>query len=86
VLGAEHPDTLTSMSNLATSHQKAGRVAQAIPLFETAYRLRKANLGPSHVETRKSMAELRAAYIMAGRNAEADAILADPRAGVSGPP
>ncbi|MGY1947719.1 tetratricopeptide repeat protein, partial [Nocardia asiatica] len=34
VLGADHPDTLGSRNNLASAYQAAGRVAEAIPLYE----------------------------------------------------
>ncbi|WP_181725773.1 tetratricopeptide repeat protein, partial [Nocardia gipuzkoensis] len=30
ILGAEHPDTLTSRNNLASTYQAAGRTAEAI--------------------------------------------------------
>ena len=33
-LGPDHPDTLTSMNNLATGYQAAGKLDLALPLFE----------------------------------------------------
>ncbi|MCL6503968.1 MAG: serine/threonine-protein kinase, partial [Pirellulales bacterium] len=35
-LGPEHPDTLTSMNNLALAYQAAGRLDEALPLYEQA--------------------------------------------------
>ena len=33
-LGPDHPDTLTSMNNLAAAYQAAGKMDKALPLFE----------------------------------------------------
>ena len=33
-LGADHPDTLTALNNLADAYQVAGRTADAIALLE----------------------------------------------------
>ena len=35
-LGADHPDTLTSLNNLAGAYMAAGKLPQALPLFEQA--------------------------------------------------
>ena len=37
VLGPDHPDTLVSQNNLADAYQEAGRVAEAIPLYEQTW-------------------------------------------------
>ena len=34
MLGPDHPDTLNARNSLAAAYQAAGRVAEAIPLFE----------------------------------------------------
>ncbi|MFD4743236.1 tetratricopeptide repeat protein, partial [Streptomyces virginiae] len=34
VLGADHPDTLTSRNNLAGAYESAGDLGRAIPLYE----------------------------------------------------
>ena len=57
-LGADHPDTLTSMNNLATGYQAAGKLDLALPLFEETLKLRKAKLGPDHPDTLTSMNNL----------------------------
>ena len=44
-LGAEHPETLASMSHLAAALQDAGRVDEAISLFESTLSKRIAVLG-----------------------------------------
>ena len=57
-LGPDHPDTLTSMNNLATGYQAAGKLDLALPLFEQTLKLRKAKLGPDHPDTLTSMNNL----------------------------
>jgi tetratricopeptide (TPR) repeat protein len=73
-LGPEHPDTLTSMSNLAVAYQTAGRLAEALPLYEQTLELRKAKLGPEHPETLRSMNNFAGAFESAGRLDEAEAL------------
>ena len=50
-LGPDHPDTLTSMNNLARYAQAAGKLDLALPLYEETLKLRKAKLGPDHPDT-----------------------------------
>ena len=38
-LGPEHPDTLTSMNNLAAAYRGAGKLDLALPLFEETLKL-----------------------------------------------
>ena len=54
-LGPEHPDTLTSMHNLATAYRAAGRTAEAIELHEETLRLQREQLGLEHPNTLSSM-------------------------------
>jgi non-specific serine/threonine protein kinase/serine/threonine-protein kinase len=61
-LGADHPDTLTSMNNLARGYQEDGKVHLALPLFEETLKLRRARLGDGHRDTLTSMNNLAAAY------------------------
>jgi tetratricopeptide (TPR) repeat protein/tRNA A-37 threonylcarbamoyl transferase component Bud32 len=70
-LGADHPDTLRSMNNLALSYYALGRHAEALKLHEEALALRKAKLGPDHPNTLGSMNNLAASYAALGRHAEA---------------
>ena len=48
MLGADHPDTLTSRNNLATAYVHAGRTAEAIPLHEQVLAAFERVLGPDH--------------------------------------
>ena len=51
VLGAEHPDTLTSRNNLAGAYQTAGRLGEAIPLYEQTLTDSERVLGAEHPNT-----------------------------------
>ena len=88
VLGPDHPYTLTLRSNLAAAYQAAGRLAEAIPLFEQVLAGRERVLGPDDPDTLTSRSNLAVAYADAGRVAEAirlhDQALAD-RERVLGP-
>ena len=70
-LGAGHPDTLTAQNNLAAAYRDAGRLAEAIPLFERTLAARERLLGPDHPSTVNSVGNLANAYRDAGRLAEA---------------
>ena len=70
-LGPDHPDTLTSMNNLAVGYQAAGKLDKALPLFEETLALRKAKLGPDHPDTLTSMNNLASGYQAAGKLDEA---------------
>lgn len=61
-LGPDHPDTLTSMGNLALGYQAAGQLDLALPLLEETLRLEQATLGPDHPETLTSMGNLAFGY------------------------
>jgi hypothetical protein len=74
-LGPDHPDTLTSMNNLASSYAAAGRTQEALMLKEETLQLRKAKLGPDHPDTLTSMNNLAASYIDAGQAAKPSALL-----------
>jgi Tetratricopeptide repeat len=61
VLGPDHPDTATSLDDLATLLRNQGDPAAARPLFERALAIRERVLGPDHpdtVATRRALAEL----------------------------
>lgn len=67
LLGINHPDTLASMSRLATCYRVAGKLDQALPLYEETLRLRKAVLGPDHPKTLESMNNLAGGYRQTGK-------------------
>ena len=69
--GPDHPDTLYALHNLAVSCSDAGRLDEAIPLFEEVVRLRKAKLGPDHPFTLASADGLAGACLDARRWSEA---------------
>ena len=71
VLGETHPDTLTSRNNLAAAYQAAGRLDEAIPLYERTLADRERVLGETHPDTLTSRNNLAAAYQAAGRLDEA---------------
>jgi len=63
VLGADHPDTLTSRNNLAGAYESAGRLDQAIPLYERTLADRERVLGADHPQTLTSRNNLERARI-----------------------
>jgi serine/threonine protein kinase/tetratricopeptide (TPR) repeat protein len=73
-LGLDHPDTLTSRSNLAAALRDAGRVSEAIALDEATLKVRTTKLGPDHVETLMSCNNLAIKYVDVGRLKEAIAL------------
>ena len=70
-LGPDHPDTLSSMNQLAISYGDMGRYDDALKLREETLGLRKARLGPNHPDTLISMNNLANSYDDLGRHAEA---------------
>ena len=74
VLGHDHPDTLTSDSNLAVAFWHAGRTAEAIALHESTLKRREAKLGPDHRDTLGTRSNLALAYRTAGRLADSIAL------------
>ncbi|KAB8238883.1 Tetratricopeptide repeat-domain-containing protein [Aspergillus alliaceus] len=72
VLGPGHPDTLTSMANLASTYRKQGRWKEVKELDVQALNTRKQVLGPEHPDTLTSMANLALTYWNQGRWKEAE--------------
>jgi hypothetical protein len=67
VLGAEHPDTLTSMANLASTYRNQGRWKEAEELEVQVIETRKRVLGEENPDTLTSMANLAWTYSNQGR-------------------
>jgi len=74
VLGAEHPDTLTSMAKLASTYRRQGRWVQAEELLVQVMKTSKRVLGPEHPDTLTIMASLAETYRDQGRWSEAEAL------------
>jgi hypothetical protein len=58
VLGNEHPDTLTSMNNLAFTLKSQNRDEEALSLLVTCFQLHKQVLDEQHPHTKSSLATL----------------------------
>ena len=74
LLGPGHPDTLNSRNSLAAAYLAAGRIGDAIPLFEQTLAVLQRQLGPDHPDHPDTLIlqnNLAAAYQDAGRVAEA---------------
>jgi len=75
VLGSEHPDTLTSISNLALTYWNQGRWKEAETLGIQVVETRKKVLGSEHPETLISMGNLAFTWKSQGRVEDALALL-----------
>jgi tetratricopeptide (TPR) repeat protein len=72
VLGEEHPDTLTSMANLASTYWNQGRWTEAEKLDVQVMETRKRVLGEEHPSMLTSIANLASTYRNQGRWTEAE--------------
>jgi hypothetical protein len=72
VLGDEHPDTLTSISNLALTYKSQGRWKEAEELQVQEMQITKRVLGDEHPSTLTSMSNLALTYKSQGRWKEAE--------------
>ena len=61
-LGPDHPDTATSLNNLADLYDSQGRYAEAEPLYRRALAIREQALGPDHPDTATSLNNLARLY------------------------
>ena len=72
VLGLEHPDTLSSIANLALTYWNQGRWKEAEELQVQVVEMGKRVLGPEHPHTLTIMANLTSTYQDQGRWKEAE--------------
>ncbi len=72
LLGAEHPDTLASVNNLALLYANQGRHGEAEPLLKEALRDSERVLGAEHRTTLASVNNLALLYRSQGRHGEAE--------------
>lgn len=70
-LGLEHPDTATSVNNLAMLYEKQGRHKESLPLLERALGICERSMGAEHPDTLISLNNLAIGYLNAARFAEA---------------
>jgi len=76
-LGADHPDTLTSMANLASTYRNQGRWQEAENLVVHVMEATKEKLGADHPDTLSSMANLAFTYREQKRWKEAFVLLSE---------
>lgn len=72
VLGSEHPDTLRSMTKLASAYYRQGRYEEAAKLERGVLGMRERVLGSEHPNTLTSMISLARAYQRQGKLKEAE--------------
>ena len=72
VLGPEHPDTLTSMVNLAATFSNQGKYEEAEELELKVLGVHKKLLGPEHPHTLDSMMNLARTYSAQEKYEEAE--------------
>ena len=70
-LGPEHPDTATSLNNLALLYDTQGKYEQAEPLYQRALAIREAALGYEHPATATSLYNLAELYRNQGKYEQA---------------
>jgi len=59
-LGANHPNTGTSLFNIAVLYYNMGRYSQALPLIQRAVKICEQTLNPDHPTTQSAHRWLRA--------------------------
>jgi len=72
VFGPFHPNTLTSMNNLAVLYESQGKYDDAEPLFMECLEKTKRALGPDHPDTLASMNNLARLYESQGKYDDAE--------------
>ena len=75
ILGNDHPHTLSSRNNLAYAYKSAGRLAEAIALYEQVLTDSIRVLGKNHPYTLATLNALARAYKDAGFQNKATALL-----------
>jgi tetratricopeptide (TPR) repeat protein len=76
-LGDRHPDTASSLNNLAELYRSKGGYAEAEPLYVQALEIWKAELGDHHPDTASSLNNLAELYRSQGRYAEAELLFVE---------
>ena len=73
-LGSDHPDTATSLNNLAMLYEKQGRYKEALPLLERALAICEKALGSEHPDTIIGLNNLAIGFLNLGRYKDAQPI------------
>jgi tetratricopeptide (TPR) repeat protein len=73
-LGRAHPQSVLVRDRLSAAYSAAGRMSEAMPIFETALADRELELGPDHPDTLAARVKLADCYAASGRDAEAIAL------------
>jgi eukaryotic-like serine/threonine-protein kinase len=73
-LGADHPNTLSTLNNVAMSYKDAGKLHEAIALLEQVRDARLRTQGADHPDTLTTLDNLATAYQDAGKLPEAIAL------------
>jgi tetratricopeptide (TPR) repeat protein len=71
LLGPGHAQSVLARDRLAAAYSTAGRLAEAMSVFEAALADREQALGPDHPDTETARANLAHSYQAAGRDVEA---------------
>jgi tetratricopeptide (TPR) repeat protein len=66
-LGADHPDTASSLNNLAELYDSIGKYSEALPLSQRALQISEQQLGTNHPDTATSLNNLAALYEASGK-------------------
>ncbi len=74
--GSDHPDTATSLNNLAGLYESMGRYTEAEPLYARSLDISEKQLGPDHPSTATSLNNLALLYRSMGRYTEAEPLYA----------
>lgn len=74
VLGPEHPETASSLNDLAILYHHHGQYEQAERLYQRALAIREQVLGPEHPETAESLNNLATLYQRQGRYEQAEVL------------
>jgi hypothetical protein len=82
ILGEEHPDTLTTKHNLASTYRAQGKIAEAAKLEEEVLEMRVRILGEEHPDTLTTKHSLSIFYRIQGKTGEADRLEEEVQAAV----
>ena len=71
-LGDDHPDTVSSIDNLAELYRAQGKYSEAVLLCRRALEIREQKFGPTHPDTASSLNNLARLYLNQGKYSEAE--------------